>query len=97
MSTNAVFEHPSITKCVVIQLTVAAIHPYSFARLAKLIALLSSGKHTDALQTRPQELMLELVNKYSHFTYPPKMHTNETNDHAIRTSGKVVCATYPLC
>jgi hypothetical protein len=72
---------------------VVAIHP-SFARLAKLTVLLSSGKETDALQISPQELMLELVDKYSHFTYPPKVHTNGTNDHATRTSGKVVRTTY---
>ena len=74
----------------------AATHPSSFARLAKFIVLLSSGKDTDALQTSPQGLMLGLVEKYSNFTHPLKLHTNETDDHATRNYGKVVHTTNPL-
>lgn len=59
-----------------------------------LILLLSLGKDTNTLQTSPHELMLELVNKYSHFTYPPKVHIGGTN--AIGTSGKVVRRAYLL-
>ena len=93
MSINAVFEHPSITKCVFIWLTMIVAHSFSFARLAKLIVLLSSGKDVEALQTNPQELMLKLVDKYSHFTYPPKVHASGTNED--NTSGKVVRTMYP--
>ena len=50
-----------------------------FPRLMKFIVSLSSGKGVDAFQTNPQEVMLELVQKYSHFVYPPKMHTSGTN------------------
>ncbi|KAF8549988.1 L-aminoadipate-semialdehyde dehydrogenase [Imleria badia] len=64
-------------------------HP-SITKLAKLIVLLSSGKNADTLQTSPQELMLELVDKYSHFPSPPNMHTSGTNAHATGPSGKVV-------
>ncbi|KIJ19149.1 hypothetical protein PAXINDRAFT_161353 [Paxillus involutus ATCC 200175] len=51
LSSNAVFEHPSITQ------------------MAKLIISLSSGKDTDALHRSPQEIMLELVEKYGHFSH----------------------------
>ncbi|KAG8213592.1 L-aminoadipate-semialdehyde dehydrogenase [Butyriboletus roseoflavus] len=64
-------------------------HP-SVTKLAKLIVLLSSGKDTDALQTSPQELMLELVDKYSHFihtTHGAKGHVTSTE------SGKVMVLT----
>ncbi|KAH0827399.1 male sterility protein-domain-containing protein [Lanmaoa asiatica] len=67
-------------------------HP-SVTKLAKLIVLLSSGKCTDVLQTTPKELMLELVDKYSHFTYSPKEHTQGTNGHAAGTTGKVIVLT----
>ena len=40
--------------------------------------------------------MLELVDKYSHFTYPPKVYSNGTNGHVTGTSGKVVCTRTPL-
>lgn len=52
--------------------------------------MLSSGKDTDALQISPQELMLQLVEKYSYFMYPPKAHGNGTNSYATDTPGKVV-------
>ncbi|KAN0090779.1 hypothetical protein V8E55_004345 [Tylopilus felleus] len=74
LSTNVVFEHPSI------------------AKLAKLIVLLSSGKDADTLQTSPQELMLALVDKYNHFTYPPNVH-NERNGSVTQSSGKMVVLT----
>lgn len=44
----------------------------------------------DALRTNTEELMLELVEKYSHFHYPPRVQTNKTNGGA---SGKVVVLT----
>jgi hypothetical protein len=73
---------------------VADIHTSSFARLAKLIVSLCSSEDTDALQTSPQELTLELIDKYSHFTYyPSKAQTNGMNDHISHTSGKVMRTT----
>lgn len=64
-------------------------------RLAKLIVLLSSGKDADTLQTSPQELMLALVDKYNHFTYPPNVH-NERNGSVTQSSGKMVRTTHLL-
>ncbi|KAF8441638.1 L-aminoadipate-semialdehyde dehydrogenase [Boletus edulis BED1] len=93
LSINAVFEHPSITKCVGIQLIVTATHASSLARLAKLVASLSTGKETDDLQTSPQKLMLELVDRYSQFTYPLEVHAKWVNDRTTSTSGKVVVLT----
>ncbi|KAF9219622.1 L-aminoadipate-semialdehyde dehydrogenase [Gyrodon lividus] len=73
LSSNAVFEYPSITQ------------------MAKLIVLLSSGKDTDALQRSPQETMLELVEKYGHFSYAKGVQSNGINEHAGST--KVVVLT----
>ncbi|KAG6378292.1 male sterility protein-domain-containing protein [Boletus reticuloceps] len=67
-------------------------HP-SITKLAKLVASLSSGKETDAVQTSPQKLMLELVERYSHFTYPLEVHAKWANDRTTSTSGKVVVLT----
>ncbi|KAH7912004.1 L-aminoadipate-semialdehyde dehydrogenase [Hygrophoropsis aurantiaca] len=61
LTSNAVFENPSISK------------------MAELILALGSG-HEDRLQSATaQHIMLELVEKYSHFAVPPTVHTNGTN------------------
>ncbi|KAF8839463.1 L-aminoadipate-semialdehyde dehydrogenase [Paxillus ammoniavirescens] len=73
LSSNAVFEHPSVTQ------------------MAKLIISLSSGKDTDTLQRSPQEIMLELVEKYGHFSHAKQVQSNGISGHA--GSAKVVVLT----
>jgi hypothetical protein len=55
-------------------------HP--FDRMAKLIISLSSGKDTDALHRSPQEIMLELVEKYGHFSHMQGVQSNGISGHA---------------
>ncbi|KIJ67974.1 hypothetical protein HYDPIDRAFT_83419 [Hydnomerulius pinastri MD-312] len=78
LSSNVVFEYPSITK------------------IANLIILLSSGKDADALQRSPQDIMLELVEKYSHFSYTKKAQSNGADGHANSTKVVLTGATGSL-
>ncbi|KAH7888517.1 L-aminoadipate-semialdehyde dehydrogenase, partial [Phlebopus sp. FC_14] len=70
LSSNAVFEHPSINK------------------MAKLITVLSAGNDINILQRSPQEIMLELVEKYGRFAYVPK--ATGINGHSDRPLKAVV-------
>ncbi|KAG1858184.1 L-aminoadipate-semialdehyde dehydrogenase [Suillus subluteus] len=78
LSANAVFEHPSITQ------------------IARLLVATSSGNEGALIliQRNPLEIMLELVKKYSSFTYTHKAHVNGTNGAAsISVTPRVVVLT----
>ncbi|KAG1862517.1 L-aminoadipate-semialdehyde dehydrogenase [Suillus subalutaceus] len=68
-------------------------HP-SITQIARLLVATSSGNEGALIQRNPLEIMLELVKKYSSFTYTHKAHVNGTNGAAsISVTPRVVVLT----